>query len=572
MTQKISLKNLTSGCFADTYILQINSSKVSKIAGADSLGSIPINVKRAKTSTLLTANLNDEVVGKNKTVTFELHYVLSGLAKRGGLVWDVTIPKLAASEKITSYDLKLVTPTNFGKIFTISPKPKATKYTKENTQVFFESTSITSKGVSASFGDYQEIGFKMAVPLQNRSFLPKTYNLYLPPDTDKQRVNFIEINPRPEKMFLDKEGNYIAQFTVRGGSLQEIKIQGVARVAGAGRKYTPPAGFRDEDFERLREGTKFMQVQDRLVQEKAKKLKSIEKIYDFVVGFLDYNSKALETGFDEREGASKLLQRKETAGSLDFVDLFVSISRAAGFPTREVIGFVLNEGNSTQPVFIGEPLNTSKAHVWAQVYQEEKGIWLTVDPTWGRTSNLNYVREDIADRLVLFVSGSGDFPPDLRNSFENIEIDPAKEAADFSSSLDINLKMDQAFAGFPTQLSILVKNDAGTSFTGAKIKIEAEGVGILGDKEIDIPVIFPYETREYNIRLRGGGLLGNTSGQVIVILEAQAGEEVAHEVETADVIVKPFFSLGTQQLLLLAIIVLLVIGVAAPNLQKILKK
>lgn len=68
-----------------------------------------------------------------------------------------------------------------------------------------------------------------------------------------------------------------------------------------------------------------------------------------------------------RWGAAQVLEQK-FGHCWDFADCFVTLSRAAGVPSREVAGWLYG----------------SSGHVWAEFYREGKG-WQQVDPTGGGT-------------------------------------------------------------------------------------------------------------------------------------------------------------------------------------------
>ncbi|HEX7456244.1 MAG TPA: transglutaminase-like domain-containing protein [Candidatus Nanoarchaeia archaeon] len=573
--QKVSLKNLVAGCFASEYSLKINSTKVRSVSGEDSLGSLLVKVSKDKQSTLISAKLNEEIIGKNKSVAFGLKFRLEDLAAKQGLVWDLTVPQITTSEKVTAYNLKVVAPVSWGKVFMVSPKPERVKTSKKQTALTFGKEEALNKTVSASFGQYQEISFKFKQQLENTGFLSKKFQIYLPPDTEKQQVLLTKITPQPEKIKTDELGNYSAEFKVGGWQTREVLIEGVVKIAGEGNKFTPPITFSGKNLERMKASSRFIQVQDRLVQEKAKKLKTIEAIYDFVTEYLEYDTKAFEAGKSERKGAAQLLRKKSLATNIDFVDLFLALTKAAGIPAREVFGFTLADGKGFKPTFIGQPLNTSHMHVWAQVYDSDKNIWVNVDPTWGRTLSADYVRESSPDRFILLITTSGDkieALEDLVLSADNMRIAPAKQSSDFSPKVDLGISIDQAFAGFPIDLVVKLKNRSGVALTAGKISVSTEDISLINSKDIKLQVIFPFETRSYKIKLRAGNIFKTTRAKVKIDFEAESGGSQVKMSEAKNVIVKSFFSLGIQQILLFMLVVLLLVGVFTPKIRAYLRK
>ena len=573
--QKVSLKNLVSGCFASEYKLNINSPGVVSISGKDTLGSLITKVTKNGKSTTITAQLNDEVIGKNKTVVFELNYTLKGLAKRQGLLWNLTLPQVSTGEKIDSYNLEITVPSSFGTIFSISPQPKNIRKTKKITLLTYNKSNALNKNILASFGEHQEISFTLRHQLENKGFLSKYFTLYFPADTHKQQILYKDISPNPEKLNLDKYGNYLALYKVSGRQTIEVTIEGVAKIVGNGKTLHPPIVNSGKELSKLTESGRFIQTQDRLVQEKATELKSIQSIYDFVVGYLEYDLNSYRSGRAARKGAASLLRNNKLATNLDFVDLFLALTKAAGIPSREVFGFVLTDNSGFRPTFVGKPLDSLDLHVWAQVFNTEKNVWFDVDPTWGKTLSGDYIEEVFPDRFILLTSNFGEELEALKNltiSSSNIKITAAAKKSSFTPRIDLLLETDQAFAGFPVELTIKIKNNSGVGLSSARLDIATKNISLVSSDRIEIPAIFPFETKEYKVKLRSGDIFGSTSGNVSVNFYSYSGEGQINLSKKAPVVVNSLFSIGTQQLLLSILVFLLIIGAFAPKATKFFKR
>ena len=573
--QKVSLKNLVSGCFASEYKLNINSPGVVSISGKDAFGSLITKVTKNGRSTTITAQLNDEVIGKNKTVVFELNYTLKGLAKRQGLLWNLTLPQVSTGEKIDSYNLEITVPASFGTIFSVSPQPKNIKKTRKITLLTYNKSNALNKNILVSFGEHQEISFTLKHQLENRGFLSKYFTLYFPADTHKQQILYKDISPNPEKLTIDKYGNYLAEYKVSGRQTIEVTIEGVAKIVGKGKTLHPPIVNSGKELSKLTESGRFIQTQDRLVQEKATELKSIQSIYDFVVGYLEYDLNSYRSGRAARKGAASLLRNNKLATNFDFVDLFLALTKAAGIPSREVFGFVLTDNSGFRPTFVGNPLDSLDLHVWAQVFNTEKNVWFDVDPTWGKTLSGDYIEEVFPDRFILLTSNFGEELEALKNltfSSSNIKIAAATKKSRFTPRIDLLLETDQAFAGFPVELTIKIKNNSGVSLSSARLDIATKNISLVSSDRIEIPAIFPFETKEYKVKLRSADIFGSTSGNVSVNFYSYSGEDQINLSKKAPVIVNSLFSIGTQQILLSLLVFLLIIGAFAPKATKFFKR
>ncbi len=117
----------------------------------------------------------------------------------------------------------------------------------------------------------------------------------------------------------------------------------------------------------------------------------IEKIYKlakFVDDYVedDYESNSLSV-FD-------VIDRKK-GDCTEHTELFITLARAAGFPTREVGGWAYDGIDKFMP------------HAWAEVAIKANNnfFWLPVDPTWNMINPINVIKatneESILDKFTL---------------------------------------------------------------------------------------------------------------------------------------------------------------------------
>ena len=112
----------------------------------------------------------------------------------------------------------------------------------------------------------------------------------------------------------------------------------------------------------------------------------IEKIYKlakFVDDYVedDYESNSLSV-FD-------VIDRKK-GDCTEHTELFVNLARAAGFPTREVGGWVYDGIDKFMP------------HAWAEVAIKANNdfYWLPVDPTWNRVNPTNVIKANDYESIL----------------------------------------------------------------------------------------------------------------------------------------------------------------------------
>ena len=112
----------------------------------------------------------------------------------------------------------------------------------------------------------------------------------------------------------------------------------------------------------------------------------IEKIYKlakFVDDYVedDYESNSLSV-FD-------VIDRKK-GDCTEHTELFVNLARAAGFPTREVGGWVYDGIDKFMP------------HAWAEVAIKANNnfYWLPVDPTWNMINPTNVIKANDYESIL----------------------------------------------------------------------------------------------------------------------------------------------------------------------------
>ena len=120
-------------------------------------------------------------------------------------------------------------------------------------------------------------------------------------------------------------------------------------------------------------------------------------------------------------------------------------------------------------------------------------------------------------------------------------------------------------------LEIKLENKSGLTISQGKISTTSKNIALLGNEEIEMEPLLPFETRVYKVKLRGGDIFKTTQGEVTVKATAKSGDEKVILSKEKVVVAASFFSLGVQQILLVILIILLIIGIVFPKMQRGLK-
>lgn len=371
VVNRITLTNLLSGYYAQNYQLTINSERISQVSALDSNGKLYPQVTIQNGQTSIIVPFTTKTVGINKMYTFTLAYASRDIAAKKGRIWEIIIPGPEKRADLRTYRVYLSVPKSFGEAAYLSPPPSRDGYWHLDT--------LEKKGISAAFGEVQSFGFNLIYHLENTSDNVEFQEITLPADNAFQQVVLQRLSEKPENVEIDNDGNWLARYKLEKNEVKKIIAEGNILV------YTSPRkGFNQKltSLERkvYTSEQKYWEANEEM-KLKAKELKSAQAIYDFVVDTLSYDYSRVRTGV-ERLGATYAFAQPKLAVCMEFSDLFVALSRAAGIPAREIHGYAYTNNSRLQPL----SLVTDVLHAWAEYYDEERELWIPVDPTWGNTT------------------------------------------------------------------------------------------------------------------------------------------------------------------------------------------
>ncbi len=548
VTQKIQLKNQSDSLYASEYSLTIGSTRVSNVSGSDGLGGILVKASKKSEQTVLTAKLNDKVVGKGKIASLTINYTIEDLAIKRGQIWEVNIPKILTQEEVDKFAIKVFVPVTYGKLHSITPNPASSKQIGNNFVYSFGKASLKDN-ISASFGTIQQFKFDLKYRLRNKNVLNAIGTIALPPDRDQQQIFLTKLSPRPRKIYVDKDGNYLADYSVKGRSNLEIDVSGIARLSDQTETLQTMAQETQENLQEYLKPDKYWEVENATIQKKAKELGTTREIYKFVTQTLNYNYDRLKQETPERFGAVRALQEKTNSICTDFTDLFIALARAAGIPARELEGFAYTDNANTRPTKVGGLETANVLHAWPEYYDREKGRWVAVDPTWeATTGGVNYFDKLDTNHLVFVTHGiSSQWPiPAGGYKLEGSETDDLK--VDFDTTTpDTNVRIEadfdfgKAIGGIPSSGRVTIRNVSGRAFLQPKVNFEISGAKLSSSARIEESVLLPFETKTYELKITAGKLLFNQKQLVKVNLSGFVGEKEQKEVFEETVLIKPFF-------------------------------
>lgn len=405
VTHNITLENNFSTLYATTYTLGLENIDVQNAKAIDaSGGSIPVDVKTDGAVTSIITNFSDSVVGKGEQRNFSISYENNSFAVRTGEIWEISVPRLGAENSFRSYKVILRIPTSFGLEAYISPKPVTSETSENGTSYTFNRGDLTQAGITAGFGQFQVFTYSLAYHLENPLNKNAQTQISLPPDTAFQKVYLQKIDPAPDNVTIDADGNWLATYNLTSRQRIDVNVSGSVQIFASYRPFPKPT---DEELSiNLRE-TQHWQVNDPKIKALAAELKTPQAIYNYVSNTLKYDFARVQPNV-QRMGAVNALQNPAQAICMEFTDLFIALARAAGIPAREINGYAYTENPELQPL----SLVADVLHAWPEYYDKEKGVWIPIDPTWASTSGgIDYFDKLDLRHFAFVIHGASSITP-----------------------------------------------------------------------------------------------------------------------------------------------------------------
>jgi hypothetical protein len=380
-----------------------------------------------------------------------------------------------------------------------------------DTTYYYDKDTISNSALVAGFGKFQVFSFVLNYHLENTNNKSSILNIAIPPDTSYQRMYYENIDPIPENVSVDSDGNWIAQFRLKSKEKINVKVEGNVQVFANPRRFLIP-----EPVNLLNnlKTTKYWDAEDPEIKKLAKELKTTENIYKYVVEKLKYNKDKVNSSA-QRLGSKEILFQPQNATCMEFTDLFIALSRAAGIPAREINGYAYTENTDIQPL----SLLNDVLHSWPEYWNDDIKAWVPVDPTWESTSGIDYFTKFDLRHFTFVIHG----------------IDPESPLSPGFYKSDNNFQKDVFvnFGQLPEKKNNipLIKSSFNDSFLidrNIEISLENRGATTIYDtslniffdkKNIDeefVKILPPYSTKKINIKVSLNLLAKDTPKKIVI--------------------------------------------------------
>lgn len=471
-----SLKNLTDKYYASSYSIQVGFTDIKNLSSYDLEGAIEPKIVKSSKGSTITLNFNQRVVGINNKLNFNISFDTSQVAENLNNTWDINIPGISSENDFSSFNVTVNYPQFLGKPTFIKPITVGKSSQQSGNNLYFTKQDLGDSGISIAFGEFQVYDFNLTYHLENKNLFPVSTEIALPPDTNYQNVSIDNINPRPINVTVDTDGNWLAKYILDTGKSVDVNVSGKTKVL-----LNPKPEPLDKNLENeyLRQED-YWETDNKKIKDLANELKTPYAIYRYVVKTLSYDFSRVETN-SPRLGAVEALKNPNSAVCLEFTDLFIALSRAAGIPAREINGYAYTSNTSERPLsFVKDIL-----HAWPEYYDYDKKTWIMVDPTWGNTTGgVDYFNTLDFNHITFVVKGL--------NSNYPVPAGGYKLASD-KNKKDVEVQIGTSFEPKPINLAteVLFSDPVISGFpVNGLVKISNPGTTLIKKKEINISTSF----------------------------------------------------------------------------------
>lgn len=553
ITEKITLRNLTSEYFANQFKLTIGATKIYDIKASDQGGLLNAAAQQQENLTTINVKFNQQVAGLGKTLPWTITFKSKDFAEKVGKVWEVRVPRISSSSNLESYNLTLSVPQSFGPPSLISPIPKSQTTSSGKIFLNFDKDQLQASGVSANFGANQLFDFDLTYHLENSNLMPILTNIALPPDTSYQDVIYQRIDPNPLNVTVDNDGNYLAWYRLTHGQKLDVKVIGSAKLYTSSKVKNP---FLEEALrKKYTEAQKYWEKDNPQIMDKLNQIlgsnpppdseSKAKLLFQFVVNDLKYDAGRLKDNI-ARLGAVTALDNPNSAVCMEFTDLFIALARAAGIPTRELDGYAYTSNTTLRPLSLTKDI----LHAWPEYWDEQRG-WVMVDPTWENTTGgMDYFSKLDLNHFTFAIKGLSSSEPIPAGSYKykNQDTNDVKVSlsdTDFLGKPQIDVQIDAPdtiLAGFPGVVRIKVTNTGNAFHPSASLGISSDHILVLNANEQKLGPIPAFGNGEFTFNIRTKSLLDSYNDQIVV--------DVGGKKFTKAVTIKPFFIFQTVPLLI----------------------
>jgi hypothetical protein len=545
----ISLDSTQSDVYINEFTISIPHNFFSEklIASIDTDG-IDYKVESKKEGKRIIFTFDEPTKSISSNHTIKLSYSNDDLYLKGAYVDELILPLIKTSDTSKVY-VTLHLPNSEDKPVSLI-KPKATVVH----QNIIEWKNVKEDTLYVQFGSSNIYDAHLTYSLINPELRSVSKAITLPPDTIFQKIYVEKLEPKPEKIVIDEDDNYIAYYNLGPRERINIDFVGVIQVFSKSRseslKQARISIERQKNY--LLSEQKLWSLGSYYSNEDIKQLKTPESIYAYLVKEFVYNPNRLKSA-PERRGAFESLQDTLNSICTDFTDSFISIAREKGILAREIEGYGYATRKDIRPL----SLNADMLHSWPEYYSAEREVWVPIDPTWAQASGINYFDAFDVMHIALAIHGKNAEQPlpagfNKKPSSKSIDIKPAKKLPSDKRTIQLTSSIPSKIISLKKYTSkVFITNTSNVFLYDLHLTVVSDGIAF-DNNNIAIDIIAPMQTKEVNINY---STTSNTStiDRVAFLFDGK-------EIESTEITIQNQQSYSMQIILGIIIVVIILLG------------
>lgn len=504
VTLKIQIAHPDTNTYTKEYSLVFPKTfKISNFRAYAPNGEIKSEIQNDNASTKVKLIFSEPTGPDDIINDFTLSFDQANLFNISGNILEVILPTFGNRENVV-FNIEVSLPPEVfpekdeleERLSIAKPKPSAIAGNK----IFWQ--NVKAKTVYAVFGQSQYYHLNLIYNLENEKKTSVYYDIAFPPETQYQNIIVDSISPRPEKAYLDEDGNYLGRYTLKAEESKKVVFNGYAKVLAKPDEemfdYTKAAYLNGQKY--LFTEQKYWGLGDNIDKEEIKNLKSEKQIYNFVRDNLTYNYEKIGSD-NKRLGAATALKNPTKAVCMEFTDLFVALAREKGVPAREIDGYGFSKDDIIRPLSLAQDL----LHSWPEYYDQKNNLWIPIDPTWENTSGIDYFNSFDLSHIVFSIHGKDSSYPAAAGMYKindyskDIMVEAVEKIPHLATNVDLSDDIKPGIVGNKKYTAhIKVKNQGNHFIKKSTLRILGDKIEITPNK-IAIDLLAPFESREYKV-------------------------------------------------------------------------
>ncbi len=544
------ITNKTPTMYLKQYALKSTYFGLQNIVVRSGTKNIEPNTVSNETGTSIGITFEDDVVGQGKVREFFIEYQNPDLATIAGNVLEIHIPQLGDENSFDSNRTILFTPVYFSLPVRVTPTPTSSSFIQTEAKTIFDHTK--GESISAIFGTEQNYKMTLRYNLENPSSNPGIAQIALPPDTSHQRLHYHSLDPLPEEIKQDTDGNWIASYRIPASSVTVVHLTAEAKVTLEPNAVVPNISVQKS----YTQSDKYWESNSNVIKQKAESFPTAESIYNHVVDSLTYSRKEITLETLNRYGALGAFENTQDAVCQEFTDSFIAIARAANIPARRLVGYAYSQNSTLRPASFGGDI----LHAWPEYFDQQKNTWVQIDPTWGDTTGgVDYFNLFDLNHIVFAINGNSSTLPNPAGSYKLLTQEETKDVDVSISSTqfpnigpEISTRMEQKkffFIPIPGMFTISITNDTGQAWYDIQPQITAHdpSVEVAFGENSTIHALLPFQTKTFDVTFFTKGFSIPKQSEITLNYAWQESGEKLYEPTQQQIISGPQFVTALQK-------------------------